>query len=217
MPLQSSGQISLNDMHVEAGGTSGTQCSMNDSDIRGLVNASANSQMTFSSFYGASAVQPYSAVITIGYSVFKTSNYVAFLCEGSVRLIIHKENGDEITARILQDNSFIIDPYRLKGTDSSPLSIECLEDLTLLIASLESIQKLLETNLALNILVRKYQKEKMLEMAEIQFLFLTGTAKERYQRILENNPEMLRKFPLRFIASMIGITPTQLSRVRKKK
>jgi hypothetical protein len=54
-------------------------------------------------------------------------------------------------------------------------------------------------------------------MAEIQFLFLTGTAKERYQRILENNPEMLRKFPLRFIASMIGITPTQLSRVRKKK
>ena len=55
MPLQNSGQISLNDFHVEAGGTSGTQCSMNDSDIRGLLNASANSQMTFSSFYGASS------------------------------------------------------------------------------------------------------------------------------------------------------------------
>ena len=55
MPLQSSGQISLNDLHVEAGGTSGTQASMNDTDIRGLVSAAANSQMTFSSFYGASA------------------------------------------------------------------------------------------------------------------------------------------------------------------
>jgi hypothetical protein len=55
MPLQSSGQISLNDLHVEAGGTSGTQASMNDTDIRGLLNASANSQMTFSSFYGASS------------------------------------------------------------------------------------------------------------------------------------------------------------------
>ena len=54
MPLQNSGQISLNDLHVEAGGTSGTEASMNDSDIRGLLNASANSQMTFSSFYGAS-------------------------------------------------------------------------------------------------------------------------------------------------------------------
>jgi len=55
MALQTSGQISLNDLHVEAGGTSSTQASMNDSDIRGLLNASANSQMTFSSFYGASA------------------------------------------------------------------------------------------------------------------------------------------------------------------
>lgn len=55
MALQSSGQISLNDLHVEAGGTSGTQASMNDTDIRGLVSAAANSQMTFSSFYGASS------------------------------------------------------------------------------------------------------------------------------------------------------------------
>lgn len=55
MPLQSSGQISLDDLHVEAGGTSGTQASMNDTDIRGLLNAAANSQMTFSGFYGASS------------------------------------------------------------------------------------------------------------------------------------------------------------------
>ena len=64
MPLQTSGSISLNDLHVEAGGTSGTQCSINDSDIRGLLNAAANSQMTFSSFYGASA--GYSPTMTVG-------------------------------------------------------------------------------------------------------------------------------------------------------
>lgn len=69
MALQGSGQISLNDLHVEAGGSSGTQASMNDSDIRGLVNASANSQMTFSSFYGASA--------TIGQIASGKSTYVA--------------------------------------------------------------------------------------------------------------------------------------------
>jgi ribosomal protein L10 len=65
--------------------------------------------------------------------------------------------------------------------------------------------------------VRKHQKEQLLEMANSQYLFLTGTAKERYQFILENKPELLKNFPLRFIASMIGITPTQLSRVRNKK
>ena len=70
MALQSSGQISLNDLHVEAGGTTGTQASMNDSDIRGLVSAAANSQMTFSSFYGASAVSNWSATMTVGSNTF---------------------------------------------------------------------------------------------------------------------------------------------------
>ena len=70
MPLQNSGQISLNDLHVEAGGTSGTEASMNDSDIRGLLNASANSQMTFSGFYGASSVV-LNTTITVGTWNFK--------------------------------------------------------------------------------------------------------------------------------------------------
>jgi hypothetical protein len=65
MALQTSGQISLNDLHVEAGGSTGTQASMNDTDIRALVSAAANSQMTFSSFYGASS-SILSTTMTIG-------------------------------------------------------------------------------------------------------------------------------------------------------
>ena len=74
MPLPSSGAISLNQMHVEAGGTSGTQASMNDSDIRGLVNAAANSQMTFSSFYGASS-SLFSATMTVGSLIIAGGDY----------------------------------------------------------------------------------------------------------------------------------------------
>lgn len=55
MALPSSGQISLNEMHVEAGGTSGTQAGLNDSDIRALIGASSESEMEFSDWYGASA------------------------------------------------------------------------------------------------------------------------------------------------------------------
>jgi len=62
MPLQSSGQISLDDLHVEAGGTSGTQCSMNDSDIRGLIGLSSASQAAMNAFYGASNAQ----TLTVG-------------------------------------------------------------------------------------------------------------------------------------------------------
>ena len=57
MALPSSGQIDLNAMHVEAGNTSATQSSINDTDIRGLLNPIPNSgsQMEFSDWYGASS------------------------------------------------------------------------------------------------------------------------------------------------------------------
>ena len=57
MALQSSGAISLNQIHVEAGGTSGTQASLNDSDIRGLISKASGASMSFSEWYGASAGQ----------------------------------------------------------------------------------------------------------------------------------------------------------------
>jgi len=55
MALQSSGQISLNDIHVEAGGSSGSLAGINDSDIRGLISKSSGAQMSFSEWYGATA------------------------------------------------------------------------------------------------------------------------------------------------------------------
>ena len=59
MALQTSGAISLNDIHIEAGGTSGTTASLNDADIRDLIGKASGAQMSFSEWYGASAAPPY--------------------------------------------------------------------------------------------------------------------------------------------------------------
>tara|TARA_B100000902_G_scaffold27337_1_gene32918 strand:- start:5341 stop:6306 length:966 start_codon:yes stop_codon:yes gene_type:complete len=55
MALQSSGSISLNQIHVEAGGSSGSGATINDADIRGLINKASEAQMSFNEWYGASA------------------------------------------------------------------------------------------------------------------------------------------------------------------
>lgn len=55
MALQTTGAISLDDIHDEAGGTSETQASINDSDIRGLIGKSSGAQMSFNEWYGASS------------------------------------------------------------------------------------------------------------------------------------------------------------------
>lgn len=55
MALQTSGAISINDLHVEAGGTSGTTVSLNDSDIRALIGLSSGASNSLNAYYGASA------------------------------------------------------------------------------------------------------------------------------------------------------------------
>ena len=54
MPLPTSGSLSLNQIHVEAGGTSGTTCSLNDADIRQLINKTANASNGIVEYRGAS-------------------------------------------------------------------------------------------------------------------------------------------------------------------
>lgn len=148
---------------------------------------------------------------------FKTGKEIGFLAKGAIRIVILKDNGEEVTARIREENTFIADPYMLENNDPSPIGIECLEDLPLLVANMTDFQNLLESNLTLNIVLRKFLSQQMREIGKQQLLFLTGSAKERYEFIIKQYPNLLKKFPLRFIASMIGITPTQLSRVRSKK
>lgn len=55
MALQSSGQISINDIHLEVGGSSASEVAINDSDIRGLIGKSSGAQMAFNEWYGASS------------------------------------------------------------------------------------------------------------------------------------------------------------------
>ena len=64
MPVVGSGQIDLNQIHVEAGGGSGTQCSQNDADIRNLIGKGSGVQSALTEWYGASAA--WETVITCG-------------------------------------------------------------------------------------------------------------------------------------------------------
>ena len=64
--LQSSGPISLNDIHVEVQGTTETICSINDADIRELIPGKDSGDfMSFSMFYGKAASLD-RQVVTVG-------------------------------------------------------------------------------------------------------------------------------------------------------
>ena len=76
MATPSSGAISLDQMNVEAGGSSGSTVSINDAQIRFLDSKSANATSSFDDFYGIEAA---GGIMSVGGTVAftqSTSNYV---------------------------------------------------------------------------------------------------------------------------------------------
>jgi CRP-like cAMP-binding protein len=48
------------------------------------------------------------------------------------------------------------------------------------------------------------------------FALLSMTAEEQYKYFLDQNPELFNQVPLKYLASMMGMTPESLSRIRNK-
>ena len=94
MALPTSGALTLDAIHVEAGGTTGTTCSLNDTDIRGLtagagktINSTPSTTIDFDDFYGASSVTGFSPTLTVGaghFSLFSINfRYRGFAVDNS--------------------------------------------------------------------------------------------------------------------------------------
>ena len=49
------------------------------------------------------------------------------------------------------------------------------------------------------------------------FSLLAMSGEERYAYLQEENPDLFDTVPLKYLASMMGMTPESLSRIRKKK
>ena len=58
MPLPSSGQITINQIHVEAGGGSTSETAINDADIRAMIGKGSTAQNAFNEYYGITNSAP---------------------------------------------------------------------------------------------------------------------------------------------------------------
>jgi hypothetical protein len=78
-------------------------------------------------------------------------------------------------------------------------------------------QKLFETVPEWDRLARKITEQHYIEKEKRTNMLASMTAKEKYTELLKNgNPDIIKKIPLKNIASYLGVTPETLSRVRRK-
>lgn len=146
----------------------------------------------------------------------QTAKEIAFLESGIVRGFYQNDKGDEYNKHFFVNPSFVGGYASLVTQASSQIYQQALTECNLLVANYADIQNLFDScpdieRLA-RIMAELYFVQK--EQREIEIVLLD--AAERYQIFLEQFPNLEQQIAQYHIASYLGITPTQLSRIRKK-
>lgn len=144
----------------------------------------------------------------------KPVKWLYFLNSGIVRLYrVHKDT--DYTLGIVSINDFISTPlYLLSGAISS-CALESLTEIDVLVWDKSKVMEMKAR------IPRMYDMElavmdRLLNwIQDSQIDAVCMTAEERYQKIMTEQPEVIRQIPLKYVASLLGIHQDSLSRIRK--
>lgn len=95
-------------------------------------------------------------------------------------------------------------------------SIELLEDCVLYKLDANELKDLFLTDIHIANWGRVFAEQELLKSEERLIARQVKTASERYSELMKNDPELLQRIQLSYIASYLGITQVSMSRIRSK-
>lgn len=147
--------------------------------------------------------------------VGQTEKYLSFIEKGIVRFYIPKEEND-LTFSFIFDNEFISAYDSFLTQLPATYRVETLTDTVLWRLTYTDLQDIYVQTKAGNIIGRHAGEGLFLEKSKRELSLLNETAEQRYLKLFTDQPHLIQKLPLKYLASYIGITPQALSRIRKR-
>lgn len=145
------------------------------------------------------------AVCQIGY----------FVLEGCVRYFTTNSEGAEFITQFCFEDWWVGDMQGLVNGTPSKISIEALEDTSLLSITVKDYNYLLQNSHPFAIFKQKL-RAKAYQSRIDHSTELHESAEKRYSNLVAKFPFITQRVPQFHIASYLGITPESLSRIRKK-
>ncbi|WP_297091521.1 Crp/Fnr family transcriptional regulator [uncultured Draconibacterium sp.] len=141
-------------------------------------------------------------------------NYrIGKVVKGILRGFTLSDEGEEITTHFFMEGDLVSGNYIPNA--AATLSIQALEDCLISVANYKAIFSYVNTDSELTtIVLSNFQKLNKQNNARIEAL-ITGDTLTKYKWFLQTYPNLLNRIPHYYIASFLGMTPTQLSRTRK--
>ncbi len=164
------------------------------------------------------AIAEISSIVTIKKNkdlqpIGHTCKTIYFIKKGVARIYYFKD-GIDITERFFFENNIIARVESLFTGKPSRKAIQILEDAEIIAINSTQLFKLYDTYPEIERLFRKIFEAAYVETVNriegIQF----HSAEERYNALLSEEPNVLLKVPLKYVASYLGITQVSLSRIR---
>ena len=145
----------------------------------------------------------------------ETCKRVAFVLSGTFRSYYISDKNEEITYCITFPNN-LMTAYSSFLTSLPTLeNIQAITDTELLVIPKSKIEALADHSQNWTLFLKAIAEQQYIELEKRIFQLQRSDAAKRYSDLLRDQPEYIRKIPLQYIASYLGITQRHLSRIRK--
>ncbi len=139
---------------------------------------------------------------------------IGFISSGILRIFYLDDNGNEWNKHFLTKNDFVaesINPYKKSITN-----IQALNNTEIIYLDFNKFKELSEKHSSLKTFMQKLTYNYLEQKEKRQINFMSNTSIENYKLFKEKYPNLENEISQYHIASYLSITPTQLSRIRKK-
>jgi CRP-like cAMP-binding protein len=143
----------------------------------------------------------------------KTSKYLGFIEQGFFQYYINLD-GEEKTTYSLGANNLIASLVSFLKQVPSRENIRAAVDSTIWTISKDDFKKLQQTIPTFKDYYIGILEWQICCIEESRVDGIMLSAGQRYEKMLYKEPDMIRQIPVQYLASIIGVTPRHLSRIR---
>ncbi|GHC60571.1 Crp/Fnr family transcriptional regulator [Ulvibacter litoralis] len=146
----------------------------------------------------------------------KVSNEYFLIKKGLFRSFVIDYKGNEITTDFFSPDDILIEVASLFLRIPSKETIQALTDCEVYKIEFNDFQKLYGTIEGFTEWGRTWMSQQLFIVKHRAVNMHTQSASQRYLSLVKEKSQIIKKVPLKYIASYLGITDTSLSRIRKE-
>ncbi|MBS1505326.1 MAG: Crp/Fnr family transcriptional regulator [Bacteroidetes bacterium] len=139
-----------------------------------------------------------------------------YFIENGLARSFYVHGNEEITTWIMKENDMVISLRSFFTQTPSLESIELLENSRLEYLNYSDLQEIYNEYYESNIIGRLLTEYYYALSEERTYSLRVQNSKERYESLLKAQPNLVKRVPLKYIASYLSMAPETLSRLRAK-